>query len=474
MENVEKKEKKKFKMPHAYVILTMIIIFCVFLTWVIPAGTFERVYDEALGYDVVVPGSFQYIESNPANFFDFVQSYYKGMMAGSDIIFFVIFASTYVYLLVEIGAINALVGAIIRKLGNNTHFLIPIFMVLFGLCGSTFGMFEEVYGLIPAFIAIALTLGYDKIVGGAMVYVGVATGFAAATINPFSVGLAAGVAGVPIANTKVLIFRSVCFILFMALTSTYTMRYANKIKKDPTKSILYGSEDAKHVVSTGESLTRDQVVALDFTAKQKISLFGLILVIIGIAVGVIKFGFYLQEIATLFFVFTIITGIFNRLSSEEIANIFVKAGEASIYGVLVIGISRAIPIILQDASIIDTAVYGISNLIQGLPKQFAAIGMLVSQNLINFFIPSATGQAVVTMPIMAPLADVLGLSRYIAITAYQFGDGFSNMIWPTAVALECGLMGVGMDKWYKFIVPLFGMMFLLQCIMVTVAVFIGL
>lgn len=467
-------QKKKFKMPHSYVTLMLIIIFCAVLTWIIPAGAYDRVTDVELDREIVVSGSFHFTEANPASPWDFFTSFYSGMLDAADIIFFVLFASAYIFILMRTGAINALVGATLRKLGNKDHFLIPIFMFMFAVLGSTFGMYEEVYGLIPAFIVIALTLGYDKVVGGAIVFVGVATGFAAATINPFTVGLAASIAQVPIANGKILAFRIVCLLLFTALSSLYVMRYASKVRKNPEKSVLYGTEDAKHILGDSAIQSKDEVMALSFTSKQKISLFGLVALMGVIGYTVIAYGWYLKELSALFFIWMVLTGIINKMGASDIADNFVKASEYSIYGVLIIGLARAIPILLQESSVIDTAVYYISGAISGLPKQISAIGMLVAQNIINFFIPSGTGQAVVTMPIMTPLADVLHIDRYIAIMAYHFGDGFSNMFWPTGVAVECGLMGIGMDKWYKFITPLFLMMFVLQAIMLFVAISIGL
>lgn len=469
--NLTLNKKKKFSMPHSYVTLVIIIVFCALLTWMIPAGNFDRVLDESLGREIVVPGTFKIVESNPTTPWDFFQSFYKGMIDASDIIFFVLFASSYIFMLMKTGAINALVGATMRRLGKHDHLLIPIFMFLFAILGSTFGMYEEVYGLIPAFIIIALTLGYDKIVGGSIVFVGIATGFAAATINPFTVGLASSIADVPIVTGKVLVYRLVCLVLFVALTSWYVMRYAKKVRDNPEKSYLYGTEDAKHIV--GEVSTRDDVLNLEFTATQKMSLFGLVGLMGVIGFAVIKLGFYLQELSALFIIWMLVTGILNKMSSRRIADIFVEAVEASMYGVIIIGLARAIPIILSDANVIDTSVYYISQLIDGLPRQFVAIGMLISQNVINFFVPSGTGQAVITMPLMTPLADILGVSRYIAIMAYHFGDGFSNMFWPTAVAVECGIMGIGMDKWYKFITPLFLMMFALQSVLLVIAMAIG-
>ncbi|MEL7649606.1 MAG: TIGR00366 family protein [Sedimentibacter sp.] len=469
MEANKSQKKRKFEMPHAYVILLIIIVFCTLLTWVLPAGTFERVENAELGRELVVPGSYQQVDASPVGAWGFFMALYEGMVNAGDIIFFVIFASGYVFLLMKTGTLNAMVGSILRTLGKRDYLLIPIFMVVFGIAGSTFGMYEETYGLIPAFIVIAMTLGYDRLVGGGIVFVSVATGFAAATINPFTIGIASSIAGIPLISQKLTLFRIAAFVLFMALSISYVMWYAARIRKDPAKSYVYGEKQHEYK----GVLSREEVMKLPFTLQQKITLlgFGALIVIIAYTVGVL--GFYLQELSALFIIWMIATGLLNKMSSKEIAEAFVESSSTAIYGVLLIGLSRSIEVIMSQANVIDTAVLYLSNIIQNLPHSVSAIGMLVVQNLINFFIPSGSGQAVVMMPIMAPLSDLIGVSREVAVTAYQFGDGFSNMFWPTAVAVECGIMGVGMDKWYKFITPLFVMMFTLQAILIVIAVMMG-
>lgn len=356
----------------------------------------------------------------------------------------------------------------LRKLGSKDHLIIPLFMILFAIGGTTIGMYEETYGLIPAFMIIAVTLGYDRIVGGAIVFVGVATGFAAAILNPFTIGVASSVAQVPLIQEKVTMLRIIAFVLFMILTIAYVMRYAAKIRKDPTKSILYGDPNALRDLENVKS--RDEVMQMPFSSAQKISLFGFVLLIICLALGIVLYGWYLTELASLFFVFMVATMIVNKMTLSEMADMFVEGCKSAMFGALLVGLARSISIVMEQGQVIDTAVNFLAGLVGTMPSSVAGIGMLVVQNVVNFFIPSGSGQAVVMMPIMAPLSDLVGLSRELAVVAFQFGDGFSNMFWPTAVATECGIMGVGMDKWYKFITPLFGMMFLLQAVLIVFAV----
>ncbi len=462
-------EKKKKSSLNAFVLLLIIMLIAAVLTWIVPAGSFERTFDEATGRDIVVPGTYQVTESSPVGIIEFITSIYAGFMDAADITFFIIFASTYVFLLNKSGTLTAACGAMLRVVGERDNLIIPIFMTVFALGGTTFGMYEETYALVPAFIVIAMTLGYDRIVGGAIVFVGVATGFAAATINPFTIGVAAGVAGVSLAEPKVLIFRIVAFIVFVGLAIAYTMNYAAKIKKDPTKSIMYGvpQEETKHLKA------KDEILNMPFTGRQKIAMLGFVLLVVILTWGIISKGWWFQEIASLFLVFFIATGVLLGYGPNQLGDLFVESSKETIYGALIVGMARGISVVLAAGGIIDTIVYFLGNLVSSLPPALTGIGMLVVQNLINLFIPSGSGQAVVTMPIMAPLADVVGISRQMACVAYQFGDGFSNMFWPTGTATICGFMAISLAHWYKFITKLFAMMFAVQCIFMVAGIMLG-
>lgn len=465
------KSKRKFSLNNvsAFAILFVIMLVVAIFTWIIPAGEFDRVVNEAAdGKMTVVPGTYHTIESNPVGPLEFFTLYFKGFVDAADIIFFIIFSSSYVYLLTKTGTLNSMTGAMLRKIGTRDHLIIPVFMIFFAIGGTTFGMFEECYALIPAFIVIAITLGYDRITGGAIVFVGVATGFAAATLNPFTIGVASNVAEIPLVTPKILIFRLVALAAFLALNITYVMRYAIKIKKDPTKSILYGR------VENLEGLqTREEVMSDPFTKQQKISMVGFLILLVILIVGIIIWKWYFEQIAALFFVFFILTSLVNGYGINEIADTFVEAARSTMYGALLVGAARGIALVMSEGMITDTVVNALAVAVGTLPKAITGVGMLIVQNLINFFIPSGSGQAVVMMPIMAPLADVVGFSREMAVVAYQFGDGFSNMFWPTACAVECGIMAIGLTDWYKFITKLFLMMFALQCVFMVVGVAIG-
>ncbi len=458
-------EKKHFKMPHAYVIIFIMTIITAIMANIVPAGTFDRVED-ASGNMVVVPGSFHTVDKIGCSIFDMFKSVQIGFVDSAQIIFFIIFAYAFVYVLLKNGTFDALVGSVLRTVGNRIEFIIPICMILFGLLGSTMGMFEETYGLIPVFISIAIALGYDAIVGGSVIYLGVAVGFAAATINPFTIGIAQEVADVPLFSG--LVYRIVCFVVFMGISIWYVWRYARKIQKDPSSSVLYGEK-----LETLECASKEDMAKLRMTATHKLSCVLFVFTIAMLLVGTIKFGWYIDEIATLFIIMTIVAGFVSHYTASDIAEIFIDASKEMMYGALLVGVSRSIAVIMEDAMIIDTIVNWLATILQHFHGIASAMGMLFVQNIINFFIPSGGGQALVTMPILAPVGEMVGVSRQVSVLAFQFGDGFSNIFWPTSVFMMCGIMRLPINKWYKFVTPLFGLLFLASIILLGISVVIG-
>lgn len=461
--------KKKFnlKMPHSFIIIGILVVIVAILTHIVPAGQFERMVDPNTGRNVIVPDSFKYIESTPVGFFQIFVSIYRGMVESADIIFFSIIAFGMVYMLVKTGAFNGAVGTLLKKMDKKEKFMIPVFMLFFSLCGTTFGMWESSYGLIPIFVGLAIAMGYDGLVGAVIVVVGIATGFASAISNPFTVAIAQGISGLPIFSGVG--FRVIVWVGFTSLAIWYTMRYASKIKADPKKSVVFGVK-----FPMMDNMSRDELVVSPFTTRHKISVLVFVLTIVTVIIGSIKYDWYLNELSGLFLLIMFVIGLINKMTFSEIAESFIEGAKAIIFGALIIGISRGVLIVMRDGCIIDTVVYFFATKLANLSRVTSALGMLIVQNIFNFFIPSGSGQAAVTMPIMSNLADLVGLNRQIAVLAYQFGDGFSNLFWPTAVAVECGIAGVPLDKWYKFMTPLFGMMVVLEIIFMIIAVAVNL
>ncbi|MCI5725379.1 TIGR00366 family protein, partial [Fusobacterium sp.] len=412
-----------------------------------------------------IPGSYHKIENIGMNLFDFFMSIQDGFVKSANIIFFVIFAYSFVYMIIKNGTFDAVVGFLLRKVGRRIELIIPIGMIVFGILGSTMGLYEETYGLIPVFMAIASVIGYDAIVGSSIIYLGVAVGFASATINPFTIGVAQQVAGVPLFSG--IGYRIFCFIVFMAISIIYVWRYAHKIKDNPTQSLLYGIE-----METVDVASKDELMQIQFTNIHRLSCL-MFLVTIGVLMyGTISKGWYIDEISTLFIIMTIVTGLISRFSPSQIATYFIEAAKDMMFGALIIGLSYSMPVVMEKTKIIDTIINFLVGTLNNFSGVTSAIGMLFVQNIINLFIPSGGGQALVTMPILAPVGEMVGLSRQLTVLAYQFGDGYSNIFWPTSVFSMCGIMRMPVNKWYSFVTPLFGMMFIAQIILIIIAVIV--
>ncbi|MBQ7797339.1 MAG: YfcC family protein [Lachnospiraceae bacterium] len=464
--NTKKSFWQNFKMPNSYVIIFFVMVVAAVLTWIVPAGQYDRAVDPKTGREVIVQGSYHEVDPNPVGPIGVFKAVADGFVNASDIVFFIIFAYGFVYMLIKNGTFDALMGTVMRVFRKADWVMFVAIMLLFGVLGATMGMAEETYGMFPIFIGLAVALGYDAIVGGAIVSIGATTGFSSAILNPFSLGVASGIAGVSI--TDGMWFRLVCWVVFEAIAIGYVLHYAFKIKKDPTKSILYGTK--LELSLSGK--TKEEMMELKMNWRHKACAAVFVLTICILVYGTLVYGWYIQELSTLFIIAMVIAGLIGGNGPSEIVENFVEAARIMINGAMIVGMARGILIVLQSGLIIDTIVYGMSSLLEGTSGIISGILMIFVQNVINFFVPSGSGQAAVSMPIMAPLADMLGLTRNTAILAYLFGSGYSDMFWPTSVCMICGLMGIPVNKWYKFVTPLFGLFMAAQVVLMTIAVVI--
>ena len=457
----------KGKVPHTFVLLFGLMVLAVVGTYVLPAGQFDRIQDEQTHKTIVVPGSFHTVEKTPVGFFDTFIAIQKGMIDAGDVVFFVFIVYASFYTVLKTGALHSFIGWLLRILRGKEILMIPVFMYTFALGGSIFGMYEETFGFIPLFVGLAIAMGYDAIVGMSMVCFGVAMGFAAAFMNPFTVGLAQKFAELPLLSG--LGFRLVSWFVMTTLAVIWTVRYANRIKKDPTKSLMYG-------IDMGAlALDHDDLVQRQMTGRDK-AILAVVVLSVGLLVwGVMEKGWYFDELAGLFLIMGFTCGALAGWGPSQLASTYVEGAKDIVFGALVIGLSRGILIVMKQGQIIDTVIYGLAQPLATLPRWIAAEGMLVVQTLINFFIPSGSGQAATTMPIMAPLSDLLGITRQTAVLAFQYGDGFSNILWPTTLLpVMCGISHVPIERWWRFFVPFFLLLFPVQMIFMAVAVAIQL
>lgn len=455
-------KKRKFKLPHIFVLLTGIIIVCAILTWILPAGEFDR-QTNAAGTEVVVPGTYHTVDASPVGPFETLKSLYNGMLNGGGVIFFVFIAYASIGLIISTGAFNGLVAGLLKILkGKARAVIIPIFILVLGCVSSTIGVFEEAFPFIPIFVGIAIAMGYDALVGLGIVALGVGLGYSGAVMNPFTVGMAQDIAGIP--QMSGIGFRIICHVVMIIVASTLLIRYALKIQADPTKSYVYG-DDFSHMEMDPQGIEHHS-----FGIREKAVLAVLALGVVVIVWGVKTKGWYFEDLSAVFLLMGIISSFIMGWGPDTIAKKMAASFTDIAVACMIIGFSRGILVVLQSGHIIDTIVYGISIPLGKFPAWIASELMLVVQTLLNFLIPSGSGQAVTSMPIMAPLADLIGVSRQVAVLAFQFGDGLSNIIWPTAMApIMCGIAGIKIEKWWKLIVPIFLALIVTQGILIAVA-----
>ena len=479
---------QRLKIPHVFPLLVGVIFLCSILTWVVPSGTYEREARQVgpVERNVVLPGTYETLPkeisvsglarglipeeegdegAHPVSFLGFLSAVPRGLEQSADIVFFIFIIGGVFAILDRVGLIPALLEELHQRFGNSAPTLTVVLMVVIAIGGSTLGMGEEFIPMVPLFLMLSKRMGYDRIYGLAMVMLAADVGFAAATTNPFTVNIAQSIAELPLNSAKA--FRITFLVCCLLVTILYILRYGAKIKKDPSSSIM-GDDDFEIGTDSFEQvrLERRHVVLMTTC----LAIFAFILY------SVQELGWWLNEMAGGFLLMGIAAILICRLPVSDATRAFVKGMEGMVVAALVVGFARGIQVVLEDAQVLDTFIYAAAQLLRDFPDVIAAEGMLLFQSSLNFFIPSGSGQAAVTMPLMAPLADVLGLTRQAAVFAFTCGDGFSNTIIPTSGVLMAmlSLAGIPYEKWLRFILPLFCMLMGLAAIFLAIAVWIEL
>ena len=438
------------RFPDTLTIILAIMVLFIAMTWIIPAGEFDR---ETFGSkEIVIPGTYHVLaESYGQGLMDFLMAPIKGFQAAADIIAFVLLVGGAFSMVSSTGAINAALYKVIglaRRRPKFKMWVIPLIMTLFSLGGSTFGMAEEVLVFILITIPLARALGYDSIVGIAMPFIGAGAGFAGAFINPFTMGIAQGIAGLPIGSGFG--YRLFCWFVFTSVCTGFVMWYAKRIEKNPELSLVHEIDSQR----TDEDLSSGDEI--EFNTKRKLVLALLTGAIALLLVGVNEWGWYIEEIAALFVGLGLVVAVTFRMNAHDASAAFVAGTKDVVTAAMVIGLSRGLLVLAEDGKIIDTMLFALSDAASGFPEAASIEIMFVFQTFLNFFIPSGSGQAALTMPLMAPLSDLLGITRQCAVLAYQFGDGISNLIIPTS-GVTMGILEIAKvpyNKWFKWIMPL--------------------
>jgi len=441
----------KHKAPDTFVILLSILILIAGFTWIIPGGVFDT--HEVNGRSEVIPGTFHEIDSNPQGFGAVLMAPIRGFVDAALIVGFVLLVGGVFGILQRTGAITAGISTLAKAHDRSAlvrALIIPLFMTIFSLAGAVFGMSEEIIPFIIIFIPLSIKIGYDSMVGVAIPFLGAGVGFAGAFLNPFTVGIAQGIAEVPLFSG--LGYRFLLWLMVTAIAIIYVMRYAKRIKQDPTRSLTY-KDDAK---KRAKYLNQTDSTELTLTLEHRRALLVFIAGLVVLVWGVLARQWYIEEIAGLFLITGILVGLVGRLSSREITGSFSAGAKDLVMTALIIGLARGILIIAADGHIIDTMLNALSSLIVNFHPVVSSQFMFITQTFINFFVPSGSGQAALTMPIMAPLSDLVGVSRQTAVLAYQMGDGFGNMIIPTS-AVTMGVLtlaDIPWERWAKWLLPL--------------------
>ena len=504
---LQMEKKKKFQMPHTYIIIFGVILFAAILTMFIPLGKYETkeitytMNGEEKTRTVLDPDSFEYVLDENGNKVtkvaplfgteDFggqgILNYvFEGLTTGNKngtavgIIAFIQVVGGAFGIVLRTGAVEGGIMRVISMTNGKEIFLVPILTVLFSLGGAVFGMGEEAIPFVMILVPMFIAMGYDAVVGIMCSYVATQIGFGTSWQNPFGLAVAQGIAGIPVMSGAW--FRIPLWIIFTALTCVFTMRYAAKVKKNPKLSVAYESDQEYR-----EDFEKNGKADIPFTFGHKLVLLTILICMIWTIWGVVTQGYYIPEIASQFFVMGLVSGIIglifhlNGMQINDIPRAF-DHGAADLLGAaMCVGMAQGIIIILggtsaTDGTVLNTILYTISNGMKNFPPVISAWLMYVFQSVFNFFVVSGSGQAALTMPIMAPLADLVGVERQVAVLAYQLGDAFTNFIVPTSGCLLGALAAAKLEwgQWAKFQIKFQGFLFVFASIAVIVAMMIGL
>ncbi|SHE78650.1 YfcC family protein [Clostridium fallax] len=496
--------KKKHGFPTAFTVLFIVLIIAAILTYIIPAGSYSKLKynmnngvfivttptgevselpgnqktlddlnikvqlgkftDGSITKPVAIPGTYEKVEQNPQGIVQIIEAPIKGVYDTVDIIMFVFVIGGVIGVLNATGAFDAGISSLSKATRGKEFLLIVLVTSLISLGGTTFGLAEETIALYPILIPVFMAAGYDAIVCIAALYMGSSIGTMFATVNPFSSVIASNAAGVNF--TEGLGFRTIGLIIATIITIIYIIKYGNKVKKDPTKSLIY---DQREEIS--KRFCSDTGEVPKFTLRLKLMLIIFAFAFVILVWGVSSQDWWFTEMTALFLIVGIILGIISGMGEKKFVDRFVS-GAADLMGVgLVIGVARSINLVLENGQISDSILNFFSNAVQGMDKNIFIILMLIIFIILGFFIPSSSGLAVLSIPIMAPLADTVGLPRDVIVSAYQYGQGLIAFITPTGLILATlAMVNVTYDKWLKFIMKLMGYIALFAAILLLIQV----
>ena len=458
--------KERFTSFNPFIMIICIVFIMFLLTFIIPSGSYERVIDAESNREVVDPSSYKTIDKEYLGILDFLSAFPTGLVNASNIMMFMFIICGVFQIITATGAIDAGVKTLAVKMRNKGIWTIPLFMVVFSVGGATFGLSNEIIMYVPIGIALVRLLGYDSMTGFSMIGWGAWIGYCTGWLNPFNVGVAQEIAGITMFSG--IGMRLVFWACFLVISCAFLMRYASKVKKHPEKSSVYDLER--------EAESHFEFDNVEKMTKRQIAVLLLLIACLALIVwGTLKKDWFITEMGGIFIGLGVISGIVGGLRVSQICDEFIEGAKSVLFGAFLVGMAQVIVVIVNEGQILDSIIYGLSTLVSSLPKSIAALGMYFCQTIINFFVNSGTGQALATMPIMLPLAEINGISEQTAIAAFQFGDGLTNAIYPTSPVLMSALAvaNIPYGKYVKFFLPLFAAWFVAGGILVVICQAIG-
>lgn len=500
-------KQKQFNFPHTFVILFFVVLFCAALTYMIPMGQYDTIevsYEqngETKTRTVLDADSFRYItdeNGNKVNYkapifgtddvggkIGFLNYAFEGLVSGDKwgaavgVAAFILIVGGAFGVMFRTGAVENAIFAAIGKTKSKEFLIIPVLFLLFSAGGAIFGMSEEAIPFVMIVAPVMVMMGYDAVVAVMITYGATQIGFATSWMNPFSVSVAQGLSGIPIMSGAGL--RAFSWVFFTAFGIAFTMFYARKVKKNPLASYSHDSDEYFRQDAAGKDVKNIKLGVGDILV-----LITLLVTIVWVIWGVVAHGYYIPEITAQFFIMGLVSGIIgvifklNDMNTNDIATSFQKGAADLLGAALVVGMARGVLVVLGGSdpsvpSVLNTVLHAAAGAIGQLPPAISAWFMYIFQSIFNFFVTSGSGQAALTMPMMAPLSDLVGVTRQVAVLAFQFGDGFTNLVVPTSGALIGCLGAARMDfgQWVKFSIKLMAFLFIFSTIFIVAAVLMG-
>lgn len=464
-EKIKKKKELKALNPMLFLVAIMLIV--TVASYIVPVGSYERIVVE--GQEMVDPESYHSVEKSPITPFNLLISVTLGMQRGSAIIFFLLIIGAMFAILERTGAINAGMTNVVRAMKGKEFLMIPVCMIVFGMGSAFCANFEEFLAFVPLVLACCLTMGFDSLTAVGIIFCAAASGYGGAITNAFTTGIAQSIAGLPMFSGMGL--RIAVFVTLLSVSIIYVTWHALRVKKNPQLSSTY---DVDRLTAKNVALNVTESVPL--TTRQKIVLVVFIGGIAFTVYGIIKKGYYIDELAGIFLAIGIIGGLIGGLRPGEICEHFEKGCVNMLFPCIMVGLANSVIILLEQSNMMDAIIHLLSSALNGLSPMLTAFGMFVVTDLFNVLIPSGSGKAAIVMPIMVPLADMMDITRQTSVLAFQLGDAFTNVMAPTggeilAALAMCG--GVSFKKWMKYLLPLFICWWIIAFIFLAIAVYTG-